>query len=99
MNLPELFSVMNILYAVTGGIFIAGLGVTSVAFGMSYISQKVAMWIDVRKLVHHRNALLEEVKALRVQITTLEAFNGKSDKVVSPEEIGVQVMELGKLKT
>ena len=93
MSLIELFNAMNTLYAVTGAVFFAGLGVTTVAFGMSYISQKVAMWIDVRKLVHHRNALLEEVKALKVQIKTLEMINGTAkDQVVSPEEIGVEVV-------
>jgi len=91
MSLLELFDAMNTIYALTGAVFIGGFGVTMFAFGISYTSQKVAMWVDVHKLVKNRNELVAEVKALRVQVKTLETFNGKSDKVIAPTEIGVTV--------
>ena len=91
MSLLELFNGMNIAYALTGAVFFGGAGVVMFAFGISYISQKVAMWVDVRKLVINRNALVEEVKALRVQIQTLESINGKQgNDVIAPTEIGVK---------
>ncbi len=97
--MTELFTVMNILYIVTGGLFFAGAGAVMFAFALSYISQKVAMWVDVRKIVIHRNALVEEVKTLKIQIGTIEgllaANEDKEKQVIAPTEIGVQSVPIG----
>ncbi len=84
---------MDVLYIIVGLTFMLGAGGVLFAFALSYISQKVAMWIDVRKIVMHRNGLIEQVKALKVQITTLEGL--AADDTVAPTEIGVQSVPIG----
>ena len=94
MSLIELFTAMNTVYALTGAVFFGGAGVVLFAFGISYVSQKVAMWVDVRKLVHNRNALMEEVKALKVQISTMEGLVERPSEIIAPTEIGVKSVNL-----
>lgn len=91
-SLIELFSVMNIIYAVSGAVFFGGVGIAMFAFAISYISQKSAMWIDVMKIVKHRNTLLEESEALKKQVEVFESMINDSgeDQLVAPTEIGVQ---------
>ncbi len=84
---------MDVLYIIVGLVFMLGAGGVLFAFALSYISQKVAMWIDVRKLVYQRNALVEQVKALKTQIETLESV--ANDDTVAPTSIGVQSVPIG----
>jgi len=95
MNFIESLTLAGFAYTVVGLVLALGAGGVLFSFALSYISQKVAMWIDVRKIVMHRNALLEQVKALKVQIETLESVGGVNDAVVSPGEIGVQTVPIG----
>ncbi len=94
MNLIELFNVMNVLYAVTGAVFFGGAGVVMFAFGISYVSQKAAMWVDVVKIVKHRNALIEEVKQLQARVAIVEELTANENQsgIVAPIEIGVQTV-------
>ncbi len=93
MNFIESLSLADVAYTIVGLVFMLGAGGVLFAFALSYISQKVAMWIDVRKIVMHRNALLEQVKALKVQITTLEGL--AADDTIAPTSIGVQSVPIG----
>lgn len=97
MNFIESLSLAGFAYTVVGLAFMLGAGGVLFAFALSYISQKVAMWIDVRKIVMHRNGLIEQVKALKVQIETLESLPDNQDagRVVAPTEIGVQSVPIG----
>ncbi len=93
MNFIESLSLAGFAYTIVGLVFMLGAGGVLFAFALSYISQKVAMWIDVRKIVMHRNALLEQAKALKVQIETLESV--ANDSTVAPTSIGVQSVPIG----
>lgn len=89
-------TVMQFTATLVGLVFMLGAGGVLFAFALSYISQKMAMWIDVMKIVKHRNALIQEVAALRVQVETLEAFSGEAAKdIIAPTEIGVQSVPIG----
>ncbi len=85
---------IDFVYIIVGLVFTTGAGGVMFAFALSYISQKMAMWIDVMKIVKHRNALVQEVTALKTHIQTIESMSGgakqKQEQVISPTDIGVQ---------
>jgi len=94
MNFIESLTALGFAYTIVGLVFMLGVGGVLFAFALSYISQKLAMWLDVRKLVIHRNSLIEEVKAMKVQIETIESMTN-DDSALAPTDIGVQSVPIG----
>jgi len=93
-SLLEVFTAIQFVYIIVGLVFTLGAGGVLFAFALSYISQKLAMWIDVIKIVNHRNALVEENKAVKIQIQTLESVaRDTKASIISPTEIGVRTID------